>query len=183
MANIVHCRVCKQEINKKTQLEEIDWVMPSKNWYYHKECFNSWAKKKNDVHASADDEEWFNLLYDYLKKDIKITIDYPKFKKQWESFLKKGFRAKGIFFCIKYFYEVKNGDRTKAEGGIGIIPHIYEDGRQYWIEREKRDKGICARIEEQIRQAHSREVVIVQKKEIKQKKEINLSMIAEMEED
>ena len=164
MANIVHCRVCKQEINKKTQLEGIDWVMPSKNWYYHKECFNTWGKKKNDVHAQAEDE------------------DFPKFKKQWDSFLKKGYKAKGIFFCIKYFYEIKNGDRSKAEGGIGIIPHIYEDGREYWTSREARDKGICARIEEQIKQAHNREIVTIQKKEVKQKNRIDLSLIAEMEE-
>ena len=37
--------------------------------------------------------------------------------------------AKGMYFALKYFYEIKKGDVSKSENGIGIIPHIYEDSR------------------------------------------------------
>jgi hypothetical protein len=34
------CRVCKEKIDKTKD----DWIMPSKNYYYHKSCYKSWKK-------------------------------------------------------------------------------------------------------------------------------------------
>ena len=34
------CRVCDLPIDK----EKDDWVMPSKNWYYHRKCYEEWKK-------------------------------------------------------------------------------------------------------------------------------------------
>jgi hypothetical protein len=33
---------------------------------------------------------------------------------------------------LKYFYEVKKNDVSKAKGGIGIIPYIYQDAWNYY---------------------------------------------------
>ena len=69
--------------------------------------------------------------------------------------------AKGIYFALKYHYEINKGDVTKSENGIGIIPHIYEDSRNYWTRREEREVGLIAAIEEQIKQAAAQNIIKV----------------------
>ena len=34
------CRVCDLPIDKTKD----DWIMPSKNYYYHKNCYDNWKK-------------------------------------------------------------------------------------------------------------------------------------------
>ena len=175
--HLVTCRCCKQKFDAQPEGKDKDWIMPSKNWYYHLTCYNDWAKKKNDVHSQADDDLWFGAMWDYLAKDIKIGPNFMKVKSQWDNFIKKGQTPKGIYFCIRYFYEVKKGDPKKSDGGIGIIPYIYQEGAAYWMNKEITDRGICARIEEQIKQAQNREKKVVKKTREKKTKLYDLSEI------
>ena len=43
MAHIVTCRICKAKIDTDSST---NWVMPSKNYYYHKTCYDDFGKKK-----------------------------------------------------------------------------------------------------------------------------------------
>ena len=89
--------------------------------------------------------------------------------------------AKGIYFTLRYFYEIEKGDASKSENGIGIVPHVYERGTCYWGERNMRDKGICARIEAQIMQAAEQKVRIIrQAPKVIKKPTIDLAAIADM---
>lgn len=176
------CRICHKKINKVLELEDTDWIMPSKNYYYHVTCYNNWAKKNNNIHAKASDEEWFEALKYYLNHVIKAPIDYKKLTSQWNNFLKQKTKtAKGIYFSVKYFYEVQKGDKEKCQGGIGIVSHIYADSSNYWYEREAREAGICAKIEEQIMELKNREVIRVQKQKKKAPTK-NLEAFKEIEE-
>ena len=165
---LVHCRICKAAIDRDNQT---DWIEPTPKWFYHTSCYEDFAKK--------------SAVYDYLRRDLKMSINYQKFNSQWNNFLKKDMTAKGIYFALRYFYEIANGDPKKSENGIGIVPHIYLEGTGYWGERNNRDKGICARIEAQIKQAESAKVVVIhrQRQPKKNKREIDLSTIADMEDD
>ena len=89
--------------------------------------------------------------------------------------------AKGMYFALKYHYEIKKGDVSKSENGIGIIPHIYEDSRRYWQEREERDRGIVAAIEEQIRQAQNQNIIEVKMKRKKRHIKTAAEMLAEVD--
>lgn len=184
-ASIVHCRLCKKEIDKSIEKENIDWVMRSRGWYYHCSCYDDWIKKKDDIHTNNIDEElWKDAAYQYLHRDLRISIDYMKFDSQWKNFLKQGKTPKGIYFSLRYFYEVKNGDTSKAQDGIGIIKFIYSEAGEYWVERESRERGICERIEQQIREAATQEKRVIQKKGIKKvSKFINIGDISEMEDE
>jgi hypothetical protein len=169
---LVHCRICKGSIDRDAQT---DWVMPQEKWYYHISCHEDFAKKRGaikegDIHIEADDDLWKGAVHDYLKKDIKLSLDYRKFSSQWDNFLKRGLTAKGIYFTLRYFYEIEKGDTSKCENGIGIVPHVYERGTGYWGERNLRDKGICARIEEQILQMRAQKVNIIRQKPKEQPK-------------
>lgn len=150
--NPVHCRVCKRVIDRNIEQENIDWVMPSKNWFYCKKCYEDWAKKKNDIHSDGSEEQWFSAMWEFLSKDLKIGPNFTKVKSQWANFIKKGFTPKGIYFSVRYHYDVKHGDSKKAEGGIGIVPHIYEECKGYWVQRESEFNNICAKIEQQMKE-------------------------------
>lgn len=184
--NPVHCRICKGEIDREN---DKNWVMPQERWYYHTSCYEDFARKKGaikekDLTVEADDGLWLDAVYNYLKKDLKISLNFVKFKNQWDNYLKKGLTAKGIYFTLRYYYEVERGDPAKAENGIGIVPYVYERGTCYWGERNQRDKGICARIEAQIMQAAEQKVKVVrQQKKVVKVPTIDLAAIANMEDE
>lgn len=159
MATYRTCRTCHQKIDIDHQT---GWINPRKYCYYHISCFENFEKKKTDVHAVADNDMWFAAMWDYLRHDLKMCPNYNKVKAQWDKFLKDSMTAKGIYFTLRYFYDVKNGDKEKSQEGIGIIPYIYKDGTQYWADRENREAGICARIEAQIRDFSKRQTVKIQ---------------------
>lgn len=185
MKHIVRCRVCHQQFD--TNDESVKWVMPSRNFYYHAQCYDDYARKKatiaNDIHADVDNGLWFDALYDYLRKDLKISLNMQKMISQWDNFLKKGYTAKGMFFCMRYFYAVQHGDPKKSDG-IGIIPFIYSEGCQYWVDKEQQDAGICARIEAQIMKAREQKrTVVVQSRNKRKVPTIDLASIAMSEDD
>ena len=115
---LVHCRVCKKEIDRQN---ETGWIMPVNKFYYHEKCYADWVEKKDDLHAKASDNEWYEAMIYYLSHVIKAEIDYKKTTSQWKSFLKQNKTAKGVYFAIRYFYDVQHGDKTKCQGGIGIV--------------------------------------------------------------
>lgn len=63
---LVECRVCHVKINKE---KETDWIMPSKGWYYHKSCYETWK-------ANPQDEDWHAMIYDFLARDLKVKYDF-----------------------------------------------------------------------------------------------------------
>ena len=185
---MVQCRICKERFNRldPNLIEGIDYVKPSERMYYHKKCYEEYQNSKLDVHANMTDELWFTAAWDFLRKDLKYDFNFVKVRKQWESFIKNKMTAKGMYFALKYFYEIKKSDVTKSENGIGIIPHIYEDSCFYWQGREERDRGICAAIEKQILQAANQNVIKVKLKKPKKTAKSAADMlaaIADMEED
>ena len=51
---MAQCRVCKELIDKTKD----DWVMPSRNYYYHKTCYDSWKKAKY-----SNDDDYIDLIF------------------------------------------------------------------------------------------------------------------------
>lgn len=181
---MVQCRICKERFNRLDPelTEGVDWIQPSNRIYYHKKCYDEYQNSRLDVHANMKDEVWFDASWEFLRKDLKYSFNYVKVRKQWESFLKNKMTAKGIYFALKYHYEIKKGDVTKSENGIGIVPHIYEDSREYWVDRENKNIGLIEAIEKQIIESSKQNVVKVN---LKQKKKITKSaaeLLAKIEE-
>ena len=146
-----------------------DWVMPQERWYYHIDCFESFSKKKasikeNEIEANLDDATWLDAIYEYLTRDVKIIVNYPKLLSQWNSYIKQGFTPKGIYFTLRYFYEIKGGDASKSQNAIGIVKYIYDEATNYWGERLQRDKTICNQIEQQIIKNRDKKVVKIYQK-------------------
>lgn len=171
------CALCGAEINKRTE----DWVQPSGKGgrYYHRTCYESWRQADSD-----DDADYKGLIYDYISHDLKKTYNYYKCEAQRKKFNKENMTNKGILFALKYFYDVKHNDWDKGFDGIGIVPYIYKESCAYWSEQERRTKGIVEQIERQMREAIQQNKQVVVKKKVNPKKaKIDLSAIAEMEDD
>lgn len=167
MAHKVQCRVCHQTIDVD---KETGWIRPVERMYYHQVCYDDFAKKKGaikegDLHVEGDNDLWYSAVCDYLARDIKMKVNYKKMTSQWNNLLKKGFTAKGIYFTLRYFYEIAKGDPEKAENGIGIVSYIYNEGTEYWGNRSIKDRGICDRIEAQIREFQAKKPQIIMRKE------------------
>ena len=59
-------------------------------------------------------------------------------KKYVEEF---NYTYSGIRKALIYHYEIKGGDKLKANGGIGIVPYVYENAYNYyynlWLAKQK----------------------------------------------
>lgn len=161
---MVMCRACRKRFDREKLVKDVDWVMPSKNYYYHKECYENWISDKGNLKANRADEQWIGYIWDYLKRDLKIPVDYAKCESQRKNFIKnKHYTNKGIFFALKYFYEVMNGQGNKSEGGIGIVPYVYAESTAYWQERYAKQKDVLEQYEKQMEQRKNREVIVIHK--------------------
>lgn len=145
-----------------------DWIMPSQNWYYHKECYETWRA------APATDEEWVEMIFDFLARDMKVSYNYHLCKQQIENYWKKEkINPKGIYFSLKYFYEIKKHPWEKGHGGIGIVPYVFNEAKAYWIEQERKKRGFMKEMESQ---AKERTVVKISRTN-KRKEKYNLNDI------
>ncbi len=176
---LVQCRVCKQKFDKSKLKEDVDWVMPSRNWYYHKKCYNDWKRVNTN-----DETNWVGLIYDFLAHDLKVSYDYYMCEAQRKKFVNsKKYTNKGIYFTLKYFYEIKKGDWEKSNGGIGIIPYVYSESVEYWVRQEQQSRGVMAEIEKQMQERANRKVIKINRRKNtpKNKNKFNLDDIAKGE--
>lgn len=151
------CRICHYPIDKKPETEGIDWIQPSRGWYFHKTCYDTWKA------APATDEEWVSMIFDFLARDMKVKYNYHLCKAQIEKFWKDNkINPKGIYFTLKYFYEVKHNSWEKGHGGLGIVPWVFDDAKQYWIEQERKKRGFLKELEVQSKE---RSVIKITRKE------------------
>ena len=151
------CRICHYPIDNKPETEGVDWIQPSRGWYFHKTCYDTWKA------APATDEEWVSMIFDFLARDMKVNYNYHLCKAQIEKFWKDNkINPKGIYFTLKYFYEVKHNSWEKGHGGLGIVPWVFDDAKQYWIEQERKKRGFLKELEAQSKE---RSVIKITRKE------------------
>lgn len=168
--HIVKCRICHQSFDTE-QLDKKDWVMPNPRCYYHTSCYEDWKVNKDNVKASNKDIVfWYESLVDYLYRDVKMSINFAKLKNQWENFTKPNkYTPKGVYFAIRYYYDVLHGDAEKAQGGIGIVNSIYSDAAQYWVDLENKKSGTIDAIIKQIEERKARPVQKIVKTQVETK--------------
>ena len=89
---------------------------------------------------------------------------------------------KGIYFALRYFYDIQKNDPKNNKEGNGIVSYVYNDSREYWYEQEMNNNRICSQIEEQIRKSIDRErIEIMHKKKTKKKNKFSLEEISKLE--
>lgn len=94
----------------------------------------------------SEEEKDKERLEKYIKELFKVNSIPMKIQKQIDNYKKdKNYSYSGIYKTLKYFYEVKGGSLEKSNGGIGIVPFIYEEAFKYWRalwEAKERNKDV-----------------------------------------
>lgn len=178
--HIVMCRVCKKCFDTDV-LSPDEWIMPSKNFYYHTQCYKDWK----DTSTNKADDDWSLLIYDLLARDLKVSYNYHMCEAQRQKFIKENkFTNKGIYFTLKYFYEIKHNSWDKGNGGIGIVPYVYKEATEYWTDQEWKKRGFMKAIEQQIFERSNRTVKKIKRDTAKTAKiKYDINSIGEDEDD
>ena len=164
--HIVMCRICKKYFDTDI-LSPDEWIMPSKNYYYHAKCYQDWK----DTTTNKADDDWSMLIYDFLARDLKVSYNYHMCEAQRQKFIKENkCTNKGIYFTLKYFYEVKHNSWDKGNGGIGIVPYVYKEATEYWTDQEWKKHGFMQAIEQQIFERSGRAVKKIKRETIQKSK-------------
>ena len=77
----------------------------------------------------------------------KITRQITDYKKQY------GFTYSGMLKALTWWFDVKKNSLEATNGGIGILPYIYNDAKTYYYglymaQLSNQNKAIHTRIEE-----------------------------------
>ena len=111
MSHYVKCFYCSKTFDR--DIEPFEQV--SARRYAHVDC--ALAAKNQRSKEEKDKEK----LENYIMKLFNETFISPKIRKQLNSFIKEyHYTYSGILNALIYFYEIKHGDISKANQGIGI---------------------------------------------------------------
>lgn len=134
--HIVKCPICNQQFDASVE----PYVMINARRYAHKACAETAEQSKT---KEQKDKE---LLESYIKSLFGISSISPKIRKQIDTFHKdKNYSYSGMYKSLKYHFEIKKGSIEKANGGIGIIPFVWNDALIYWRalwEAQQQNTGI-----------------------------------------
>ena len=127
-AHKVKCFYCGQifDANKEP------FAKPQANRYAHKSCYEQAQKNK------SQEERDYEALVAYIKHLFGPNPN-PRVWKQLKEYRDmKGADGKplysygGMHKTLIWFYELKHNDIEKANGGIGIIPYVYDQACEYY---------------------------------------------------
>lgn len=121
--HMVKCLYCGEMFDASVT----PFVKPNARRYAHKTCAQSAEENKSQ---DIKDRE---ALERYIKQLFGITSISPKIKKQIDTYkTTNNYSYTGMHKTLKYFFEIKGNSIEKANGGIGIIPYVYDEAFNYW---------------------------------------------------
>lgn len=136
MAHEVVCSICGQKFDR----DKIEAVKTSARRYAHATCIlrngslEEQAKAEQILAEQAKSERDLIALEDYVKKLFNIEDVTRKIKKQINTFHEEyKYTYSGILKSLIYFYEIKGNSLEKSNGGIGIVPYVYDEAKVYYI--------------------------------------------------
>lgn len=117
--------------------------------------------------ACVTREEERVALFDYLNKARPGIVDWRMVSSQCKTFLKKyKLDYKDLLLAVRYQEEVLRTRSTVHDRGIGLLPNIYEEAKEYWEQEAARVK----RIEQAVRNTPEPEVVFIPVAETRSKR-------------
>ena len=121
---MVKCLYCGETFDASI----IPFVKPNDRRYAHKKCAQT--AEENKTQEEKDRE----TLEKYIKQLLHINSITPKIKRQIQDYTsnKYNYSYSGIYKTLKYFYEIEGNSTEKANGGIGIVPYVYDRAHNYW---------------------------------------------------
>ena len=124
MSHFVTCVYCKQKFDR----DRLPFIQVSARRYAHQECSLTEDEKKNkEEQDKIDLENYIMSLFktDYI--DAKIRKQIKQYKEEYN------YTYSGIRKALIYFFEIKGNSIEKANGGIGIVPYVYQQAYNYYL--------------------------------------------------
>lgn len=138
MAHYVNCVYCKQRFDRDKE----PTTQVSARRYAHKECAENHEKNKTQEERDLEAlEKYIMKLFDEPYINVKTRKQLKEYKEKYN------YTYSGMLKTLVYWYEIKNGNVEQANGGIGIIPYVYEKACDYYyslylIKLSNEDKNI-----------------------------------------
>lgn len=133
---MVKCPICGETFDANVE----PYVMVSTRRYAHEKCFQSKQEREDKIKRDKENlEAYIKELFGYKKLPEKVNRQIKNYVEE------KQYSYSGIHKTLKYWFEIKKGDLEKANGGIGIVPFVYNDAFEYWRgiwEARERNKAI-----------------------------------------
>lgn len=130
MAHNVKCAICGEVFDR----DKVQAVRHGARRYAHLRC-----KPDGELVTVETDPEKIkeqqalNDLEMYAKELLQDDYNPAKIRKQINEYHQKyGYSYDGMKKTLIYWYEIKGQSKEKANGGIGIIPFIFNDARNYY---------------------------------------------------
>ena len=113
----------------------------SERRYAHLACALAAENEKSQAEKDKED------LEKYIMELLGEEYISPRVRKQMNNYVNEyNFTYSGMKKALVYFYEVKGNDKSKAKGGIGIIPYVYRDAYNYyyslWLANQKNEHKV-----------------------------------------
>lgn len=124
MAHLVKCAICGKMFDRDKEQA----VYHSARRYSHYEC----EPNKELVPMPQVDPDLL-ALQQYIEKLLGTEYNRARVNKQIKDFTTEyKYSYSGILKSLVYFFEIKGNSIDKANGGIGIVPFVYNDARTYY---------------------------------------------------
>lgn len=148
--------------NKEVKEEEAIYNTKTKR-YYHELCYNILLERKQLIDYVCE-------LFGYKKPSIKVY-------QQMANYYERGVSYADMLLTLKYFYEIKKGDISKSQGGIGIIPYVLDEAKEFvTLEQMEKDK-LIKKFENNIAEIKETKIVHVQEQQFNRKKQIDINAL------
>ena len=124
MAHMVKCTVCGKRFNR----DKIQAVKTGPMRYAHQVCF----PEGELVPLEVEDPELAELE-NYIQNLLGEDYNRARVNKQIKDFRQNyDYSYSGMLKTLIWFYDIKGNSKDKANGGIGIIPFVYQDACNYY---------------------------------------------------
>ena len=119
----VTCVYCGERFDR----DKIPTTQVSARRYAHKGCADKYGQEKSQEEQDLEKlENYIMQLFDEPYVNAKIRKQLRDYRKEYN------YTYSGMLKTLIYWYEVKGNSLEKANGGIGIIPYIYNMACQYY---------------------------------------------------
>lgn len=120
---IAKCFYCGEQFDRNQE----EWIAVNARRYAHKSCHNKAQAEK------TQDEKDYEALVNYIKKVFGYTTISAKISRQITDYKREyNFTYSGMLKALTWWFDVKKNTTENTNGGIGILPYIYNDAKTYY---------------------------------------------------
>lgn len=118
----VKCPFCQQTFDR----EKEPFIKIGRR-YAHLSCAE--AQDKNILEEEKNKEKFFQLV----KTIYGSNYNFMMINKQANNFIKQyNYTWSGMTKSLYWFYIINHGSLEESNGGIGIIPYVYDKAKDYY---------------------------------------------------